>query len=774
MNFKLICRGLLLAWLTVLTQSVLAVTATFTNTPTAVSNTYSGIITLQIGGLTNTETVVVQKFMDLNTNGVIDGGDQLVQQFNLTDGTNSVIGGLTNFNVPGDLNATPGAITATLNFQNGDFVQNIAAHYLYRLSSPVGHFLPVTNSFVVTNFPYPQQFTGNVVSNGTSTTLSNAIVLLFPPPRSGNNLSQPLAGTVANNAGTFTLPAPVGTYLLLAFKTNFVTSFNKAPLVALASSATVTTNLTVTNATASITGTIVDAANNAIKLPGVFTGIKSTNGFLTICISDTNGNFTARVTAGTWSLGGDDSGLIIHGYVGWNNSTNVNAGSSVTLAYNKANALIYGNVSDILGNPIVANDVYCSDNPSNTYSADGYTDAHGNYVVGVLGLGANDSWYVQPNGNSQLTDYVFSQLNNNLSLSPGQAALQNFSAILATNVISGNVVDSTNGIIAGVGVNANATINGTNYQTSTDTDANGNYSLIVAAGNWNLGLNCNGGNDSLDNLLGAGAYVCAGGPNVVIAGNNSTNNLVVQLCGGVSITTPSPLPVGEVNTYYDQFIQASSCSGNYNWSQIGGSLPGGLNLNPNGSSFELFGLPSGSGTFTFTIQVNDGTHTTNQQFSVTISNAVQITTTSLPNGTNGSAYSQQLQSTGGVPPYVWSVFSGTLPLNLNLSTNGLLYGTAAVSGGPFGFTVGLTDNLGGSASQPLALTLISTNIVPPPPVGITSAGGQLLVYYALSGSNNVLQTATNLAGPWVPATGGVPVTALTFSNTAPVRFFRLQ
>jgi hypothetical protein len=44
----------------------------------------------------------------------------------------------------------------------------------------------------------------------------------------------------------------------------------------------------------------------------------------------------------------------------------------------------------------------------------------------------------------------------------------------------------------------------------------------------------------------------------------------------------------------------------------------------------------------------------------------------------------------------------------------------------------------------------------------------------LSGSNNVLQTATNLAGPWVPATGGVPVTALTFSNTAPVQFFRLQ
>src|SRR5208282_2339370 len=38
--------------------------ATFTITPSTVSNTYTGTITLQIGGLTNTETVVVQKFLD--------------------------------------------------------------------------------------------------------------------------------------------------------------------------------------------------------------------------------------------------------------------------------------------------------------------------------------------------------------------------------------------------------------------------------------------------------------------------------------------------------------------------------------------------------------------------------------------------------------------------------------------------------------------------------------------------------------------------------------
>ena len=39
----------------------------------------------------------------------IDGSDWLVQQFNLTDGQpGMVIDGVTNFNVPGDLNATSG------------------------------------------------------------------------------------------------------------------------------------------------------------------------------------------------------------------------------------------------------------------------------------------------------------------------------------------------------------------------------------------------------------------------------------------------------------------------------------------------------------------------------------------------------------------------------------------------------------------------------------------------------------------------------------------
>jgi hypothetical protein len=50
----------------------------------------------------------------------------------------------------------------------------------------------------------------------------------------------------------------------------------------------------------------------------------------------------------------------------------------------------------------------------------------------------------------------------------------------------------------------------------------------------------------------------------------------------------------------------------------------------------------------------------------------------------------------------------------------------------------------------------------------------VVILYPLSGSNRVLQTATNMVGPWVPATNGVPQNAFSFSNNAPAVFFRLQ
>src|SRR5665811_1555833 len=72
-----------------------------------------------------------------------------------------------------------------------------------------------------------------------------------------------------------------------------------------------------------------------------------------------------------------------------------------------------------------------------------------------------------------------------------------------------------------------------------------------------------------------------------------------------------------------------------------------------------------------------------------------ITTSSVPTGTVGTAYSQALAATGGTPPYSWSVANGSLPAGLSLSAGGTISGTPGGAGSS-SFTVRVTD----SASAP--------------------------------------------------------------------------
>jgi len=108
-----------LAMTAVVVMSSQAQAVTLTVSPSAISNTYTGVITLNITGLTNTEKVLVQKWVDANANGQVDAGELLMDQGSIADGGAMVIGGITNINVPFDSNSTTGAITTTLNFPPG-------------------------------------------------------------------------------------------------------------------------------------------------------------------------------------------------------------------------------------------------------------------------------------------------------------------------------------------------------------------------------------------------------------------------------------------------------------------------------------------------------------------------------------------------------------------------------------------------------------------------------------------------------------------------------
>jgi hypothetical protein len=84
-----------------------------------------------------------------------------------------------------------------------------------------------------------------------------------------------------------------------------------------------------------------------------------------------------------------------------------------------------------------------------------------------------------------------------------------------------------------------------------------------------------------------------------------------------------------------------------------------------------------------------------------------ITTTSLPSGSIGQAYSQPVQTIGGTPPLTFSIIpTGTLPPGLSLnSTTGVVSGVPVVPAGTSSFTVRVADAGGRNDTQALSITI---------------------------------------------------------------------
>ena len=179
--------------------------------------------------------------------------------------------------------------------------------------------------------------------------------------------------------------------------------------------------------------------------------------------------------------------------------------------------------------------------------------------------------------------------------------------------------------------------------------------------------------------------------------------LLVPAAWAQTITTTSPLPGGTVGQFYDVFLTCTNCASTVLWGASG--LPSGITIN--GKSGEISGTPTSSGTFSVTASVqNPGGPVVSKSFSLTILQALAITTTSLPTGTIGSAYSQQLSASGGQAPYSWqlSQTSLALPPGLALSSGGLISGTPTAVG-TYSFTVQVFDQYETSVQAQLSITI---------------------------------------------------------------------
>ena len=179
----------------------------------------------------------------------------------------------------------------------------------------------------------------------------------------------------------------------------------------------------------------------------------------------------------------------------------------------------------------------------------------------------------------------------------------------------------------------------------------------------------------------------------------------------LQVTTQSPLPAGVINAPYSTTLGATGGLEPYAWNVASGGLPPGMSLSRQGV---LLGAPSASGKFGFTVAVADSEQPpdiANGSFTLTINTALQVTTTSLPNGSPSVLYSATLSATGALPPYTWSITQGNLPSGLTLNaTSGVISGTPT-GPGTSSFTVQASDSETPAATATANLSIV---INPPP------------------------------------------------------------
>jgi hypothetical protein len=283
------------------------------------------------------------------------------------------------------------------------------------------------------------------------------------------------------------------------------------------------------------------------------------------------------------------------------------------------------------------------------------------------------------------------------------------------------------------------------------------------------GLNINASSGQI-----SGTPTTTGVSTVAITVTDSTNpshqtasaslSLSIRPAGTVSITTTSPLPGGVVGTAYSATVAATGGTTPYTWSATG--LPAGLSINA--STGVISGNPTNAGTATAAVTVTDSTNPTHltatANLAITIIAPPTITTTSLPGGNAGTAYSATVAATGGTTPYTWSATG--LPAGLGIDpATGVISGTAAgASSGTVVVTV--TDSTNPThltATKNLSLTItgqltITTTSLPNGTAGTPYPGATLA---ATGGTTPYTWSATGLpSGLSIdPSTGVISGTA---------------
>ena len=169
-------------------------------------------------------------------------------------------------------------------------------------------------------------------------------------------------------------------------------------------------------------------------------------------------------------------------------------------------------------------------------------------------------------------------------------------------------------------------------------------------------------------------------------------------------------PDGTAGTPYTHTFLASGGTPPYTFAIIAGSLPPGLVMDTSGN---VTGTPLLFGLYPFTLQVTDSTATTaTVDCSILINpGPLGISCNNPPDGNVGAPYTHSFLATFGVPPYVFSIVTGSLPVGLFMDFSGNVTGTPFIAG-TSDFTVQVTDSTSTSVEVDCSITIIGVAILP--------------------------------------------------------------
>jgi hypothetical protein len=337
-------------------------------------------------------------------------------------------------------------------------------------------------------------------------------------------------------------------------------------------------------------------------------------------------------------------------------------------------------------------------------------------------------------------------------------------------VITAPVVDALTPTNATLGASYNYTITGSGGRAP--------YTFALISGSVPTGLTM-ASTGTISGTTTGSAACPANQFSVRITDNLGQSSAIVTKC----ITTVSGVSVSNigfatvlVGVNYSATVFASGGTAPYTFSSSG--LPIGVSLNSSTGGLSGF-TNAANGDYPVFFTVTDSstpTLTSTRNYTFSVRDPLAVTAAVLPRAGTGIPYNAgagyPLASTGGQPPFTYSVVSGSLPSGLTISSAGVISGApafnTAANGGTYTFGVRASDSLGLTSST----TTFSMYVTVAPKIDMISNALPIAVVNAgyafdvprIGGVNrfNGSEIATRLV--W-SMTGSLP-TGLTFSTTS--------